>query len=70
MPKYQVQITQEIVEVHQYTIEADSEDQARETAYSIYDGGAGSESGVLLSSTQWTGEEHNEITSVHEISND
>jgi len=70
MPTYRIQITQEIIEVHEYTIEADTEDQARETAYSVYEGADHSQTGTLISSTQWNSEENNEITSVQEVSED
>ena len=70
MPTYRIQITQEIVEIHEYTIEADTEEQARQTAYSAYDGEDYSETGTLLSSNQWNSEENNEITSVHEVTSD
>ena len=68
MPKYCIQITQEVLTIHQYTIEADSEEQARALAYSVYDGTDDAEMGTLLDSTQWESEENNDITSVQELS--
>ena len=67
MPTYKVQIKQEVTEIYEYTIQANNEEQARETAYSVYDSGDASHLGVVLSSSQWTSDEYNEISSLEEL---
>ena len=67
MPTYRIQIKQEVVEIHEYTIQAETEEQARETAYSAYQEEE-SNSGIVVSSSQWNSDEYNEISHVEKIS--
>ncbi len=65
MPKFKIQIKEELTEIHQWTIEADTEDDARATAYEMYNVQDDADApGTVIEGVTWNSETYAEISHV------